>query len=408
MALKIKNTNIIIASGKRPGTVRKDTIISFPLKQDKHRKNKIAKDKKLSFRASINSKRKINIKKKVKLEELYIFAGQLSTLLDAGVPLILCLNILTQQTEDKHFKFIIERIIEDITAGTTLTLALSKYPNIFSPLYISMIRAGEKSGKMVQILKQLSVYLQEQDKLAKKLKAAIVYPRFVFFFFLFVLLAIIFGLVPKFKSIFESFNAQLPWPTQILLNISQFAKDHLIVEILIIVSLVFLLKHYKKTKAGRYYWDRLKLKIPMMGDLVLKSALSKFCRTLSILIQSGVSMVESLEIAGETAQNILFTEALKNIKRGVIEGASLHNKLNQNTIFPPLVVKMVSVGEESGALDKMLIKISEIYDAHVDSKISGLSSVIEPVLMAGLGAVALIVIIALYLPIFKMSSVISY
>ncbi|MFQ5825693.1 MAG: type II secretion system F family protein, partial [bacterium] len=278
---------------------------------------------------------------------------------------------------------------------------------IFSNLFVAMVRAAEKGGNMAQVLKQLSIYLQEQYKLEKTIKAAIMYPRFVLFFFLFVLLAIIFGLVPKFKSIFESFNAQLPLPTQILLNMSDFAKSHLIMETLLIIFVIFLFKHYKKTKAGRYLWDKLKLKIPMMGDLILKSSLSKFCRTLSVLMQSGASLAESLEIAGNTTENILFNEAFQNVKKGIMEGSSIHFNLSQNPLFPPLLVKMVSVGEKSGNLDKMLNKISEMYDAHVESKISGLSSIIEPVLMVGLGAVALIVIIALYLPIFKMSGAIQ-
>ncbi|MFQ5707756.1 MAG: type II secretion system F family protein [bacterium] len=330
----------------------------------------------------------------------------MSTLLDAGVPVLSCLNLMAQQSEDSEFKRVLERIVKDVNAGVTLSIAFAKFPDIFSSLFLAMVRMAEEVGNLAQVLNQLSIYLKEQDQLKKKIKAAITYPRFVLGFFLLVLLAIIFGLIPKFKEIFESFDAELPVPTQMLLNVSNFAKDHLFAELLLLAGVVFLFKQYQKSPSGRYFLDRMKLSLPVVGELFSKSALAKFCRTLSVLLQSGVSFVESLEIAGDTTQNVLFQDALREVKQGIIEGTSLKQQLSKYPVFPPLMVKMVSVGEESGSLDKMLSKISEMYDAHVDSKISGLSSIIEPALMIGLGAVALVVIIALYLPIFKMSTVI--
>lgn len=397
-------TSSTLAFRKEPDIKKQITISLLPQTQKK-RREKTKKQKQFFSFKSVEKKAKS--KTKIKLEEIYVFANQFSTLLDAGVPLITSLSILVQQTENEDFKIIIEKNVQDINEGATLSQSISKYPNVFSNLFVSMVRAAEKGGNMAQVLKQLSHYLREQYELERRIKAAIVYPKFVFFFFVFVLLAIVFGLVPKFKSIFESFNAQLPLPTQILLNISEFAKSHLISEIVIIIFVVFLFKHYKKTKSGRYFMDKMILKIPLVGDLIVKSSLSKFCRTLSVLMQSGASLADSLDIAGNTTQNILFNQAFQNVKKGIMEGRSIQRNLSENPIFPPLMVKMVSVGEESGNLDKMLNKISEMYDAHVDSKISGLSSIIEPALMVGLGATALVVIIALYLPIFKISGAIQ-
>lgn len=342
-------------------------------------------------------------KKRVKLEELYNFVGQLATLLNAGVPLITSLSVLAQQTEAQQFREVLERIRNDVNTGTSLSDAMAKYESIFSKLVISMVRVAEETGDMAEVLGELADYLKEQDKLRKKIKSAIVYPRFVLGFFLLVLSGIVFGLIPKFKSIFESFDAELPLPTVILISISDFAKNNLLVEIALVAALLFGIKHYLRTETGRRQWDSLKLKLPMVGDLVLKASIARFCHTLSVLLRSGVSLVEALEIAANTVQNVIFADTVVKVRRGVVEGSSFNNQLARHRLFPPMIVKMVAVGEESGALDEMLDKIAEMYTTHVDGKIAGLSSIIEPVMMVGLGAMALVVIIALYLPIFNIS-----
>ena len=345
--------------------------------------------------------------KKIKAEEIYSFANQLSMLLEAGVPLINSLAILSQQTENASFKRVIERVTDDINKGSNFTQAFAQHPKTFPTLFVAMMRAAEKGGEMVAVLKQLSVYMEQQHKLNEKIKAATVYPKFVFFFFTFVLMGIVFGLVPKFQDIFADFGAELPMPTQILMDISEFAKDNLLFEALAIGALVILFKKFKKTRQGELVLDKIKLMLPVVGDLVSKTALSRFSRTLSILIRSGVSLVDALDISSATTQNVHFVNALRNIKSGVISGESLSKMLSQHAVFPIMVVSMISTGEQSGSLDKMLSSISNLYDTHVDSKISGLSSIIEPVLMVGLGILALVVIIALYLPIFFMGEVIN-
>ncbi len=354
--------------------------------------------------AVLKTKSRLISTKPIKLEEVYVFANQLAVLLEAGLSMLAALSILYQQTEDARFRKVIAQLQEDINAGASVTKAFSAVPNTFPHLFVSMIRAAEVGGQLPQILRLISQYLQDQDEVDKKLKSAIVYPKFVFGFFMLVLIGILFGLVPKFEETFSTFGSELPAPTQLLLDFSRFAFDNLVFGILGIVASFISYKRFKKTDAGRLFFDKMKLRIPVVGDLTQKAALSKFCRTLKILMQSGVPLVESLEIAGETTENILFTNALKNIKQGVIGGQSLSKKMNEFAIFPAMVVKMIATGEESGSLGKMLKSISELYDTHVETKIAGLTTIIEPALMIGIGIIVVIVILALYLPIFNIGN----
>ena len=395
-----KNSNIIVQPGSRLNLSKKNSksIFSRPKAKD----GQLNKASGLS--ALLKRSSKLISGKPVKREEVYVFANQLAVLLDAGVSMLAALSILYQQTQDPRFREVIAHLQQEINAGGTVTKAFSSLPNIFPHLFVSLIRAAEVGGQLPQILRLVSHYLQEQDKVDKKLKSAIVYPKFVFGFFMLVLIGILFGLVPKFEETFKSFGSELPAPTQLLLDFSRFVSDNLVFGILGIVAFIISYKRFKKTDAGRLFFDKMKLRIPVVGDLTQKASLSKFCRTLKILIQSGVPLVESLDIAGETAENVLFTKALKNIKQGVTEGQSLSKKMNQFALFPPMVVKMIATGEESGSLEKMLKNVSELYDTHVDTKISGLSTIIEPVLMIGIGIVVVIVIFALYLPIFNMGN----
>jgi len=395
-----KNSNFNVQPGRRLNLSKENSksIFSRPKGTD----GQLNKASGLSAFVKTNSK--FISTKPVRREEVYVFANQLAVLLDAGLSMLAALSILYQQTEDARFRKVIAHIQEDINAGATVTKAFSSLPDVFPQLFVSMIRAAQVGGQLPQILRLVSHYLQEQDEVDKKLKSAIVYPKFVFIFFMLVLMGILFGLVPKFEETFKSFGSELPAPTQLLLDFSRFAFDNLVFGIVGIVASFISYKRFKKTDAGRLFFAKVKLRIPVVGDLTQKSSLSKFCRTLKILMQSGVPLVESLEIAGETAENILFTNALKNIKQGVIGGQSLSKKMNEFAIFPAMVVKMIATGEESGSLGKMLKSISELYDTHVDTKIAGLTTIIEPALMIGIGIIVVIVILALYLPIFNMGS----
>ncbi len=344
---------------------------------------------------------------KVKEEDLYTFTHQISILLESGVPLLLGLEIVTDQIENKHLKTTIEKVTLEIKSGQSFSQSLANHPAAFPPLFVSMVHAGEKSGQLVGILKQLGSYLNEQNKLQKKLKSVLAYPKFMFGFMFLLLTAILFALVPKFQEIFATFDAELPGPTLFLISLSQALKNHIIFEIIAVVFLIIAFKKLSKTKYGEHLIDKFKLKIPLLGDVILKTILARFCKTLSILIKSGVPLVEAIELAAATTQNTHFDRALKNVKTGVTAGDSFYKKLNQFSIFPPMVVSMVHTGEQSGSLDQMLESISKLFETYVDSKISGLLTLIEPALMISMGIITLVVIVALYLPIFQMSGVVQ-
>ena len=344
-------------------------------------------------------------KNKVQLTTLHTFTNQLSVLLKSGMPLVGTIKMLGKQSENKYFGEVIGNIAEDVNAGLTLTEAFAKFPKVFPTIFISMLRAAELGGNIALVLNQLAAYLMHQESVAKKVKSATAYPKFVLGFFSVVVTAIIFVLVPKFKDIFASFGAELPKPTQIMMDFSDFARDHLLLELFLIIAAVVAFKQFKKTKTGTAYLDRLVLHMPVVGEIVLKSILSRFCRTLSILTKSGVSIIEALEIAGKTTRNVVFRRALEEIKQGLLGGETITMGLKRHNIFPQLVINMVSTGEQSGSLEVMLLNVSDIFDTEIDSRISSLTSILEPALMVALGAVALVVILVLYLPIFYLGSV---
>ncbi len=370
---------------------------------DMHDILKALKEKDRSQQKDAGGDRSVR-RKKIKLDELLMFTDQLAVLLEAGVPLLSALAILTDQTQNPRLREIIADIQHIINGGGTLTSALSLYPETFTDFYVAMVRAAEKSGHMVEVLTMISVYLKKESDTAKKLKSAIAYPRFVGIFFMVLLVGILLFLVPSFKKTFESLGSELPGPTLLLLNFSQFIVDHLVIESIILGTFTASLMHLKKTLLGKMIFDKLRLKTPFFGDLTIKTSLSRFCRTLAISLKSSVPIVTALEIAKDTAENLYIRTAITNVQQGVLGGAMLHVCLATERIFPTMVVKMIATGEESGALEKMLNNIADMYDTEIDAKIAGLSSVIEPILMVGLGIIALVVIIALYLPIFNIGN----
>ena len=344
--------------------------------------------------------------KKVKLEELVVFFRQLSTMVDAGVQLVDSLSMLADQAENREFTKVIGRVKENVEAGVSFSTALSQYPRIFPNLAVSMVKAAELGGNMGGILDQLASYVEDKDKIDRKVKSATSYPRFILIFFGVVVSGVIFGLVPKFKDIFESFDAQLPGPTLAILAVSNFFKENILYEGVLLLALVVGYKILARSDWGCHLIDGLKFKIPVFGKMIKKSIIARFSKTLGTLTKNGVVLVDALQIAGETANNVVVQEIVGEVKKGVTGGATLARSMKDFAIFPPMMVKMVAVGEESGALDLMLGKISEFYERQFNSSIDGITSVIEPILMVGLGALALIVVIALYLPIFQMTGAI--
>ncbi len=344
---------------------------------------------------------------KIKTEELVIFFRQLATMVEAGVQLVDSLTVLIDQTQNPSFREIVTNVRDRLQGGTSFSEALGKYPAVFPALAISMVKVAEIGGNLGNILEQLATYIEQKDKIDKKIKSATSYPRFILIFFGVVVSAVIFGLVPKFKSIFESFGAQLPGPTLAILKISEFLKRNLITEVLILILIIAGFKILNSRTSGRRFLHSLYFKIPVAGPLLLKSAVARFCQTLGTLVRNGVALVDALQIAGETTNNIIIQEALDQVKKAVMGGSALASALTEFPLFPSMMVKMIAVGEESGALESMLAKVSEFYERQLNATIDSLTAILEPALMIGLGVLALIVVIALYLPIFQMSGAIS-
>jgi len=344
---------------------------------------------------------------KIKTEELVIFFRQLATMVEAGVQLVDSLTVLVDQIQNQRFHDVIAHVRNQLQGGTSFSAALAEYPDIFPALAISMVKVAEVGGNLGNILDQLAAYIEQKDKIDKKIKSATSYPRFILIFFGVVVLAVVFGLVPVFKGIFESFGAQLPGPTLLILNTSNFLKHNLLIEVILLVALVVGFKFMRRNPKGRYFLDGLYFKFPIFGPLLLKSAVARFSQTLGTLVRNGVSLVDALQIAGETTNNVVIQASLEKVRKAVVGGSALANALAEFPLFPAMMVKMIAVGEESGALEAMLAKVAEFNERQLNSTIDNLTAIIEPVLMIGLGILALIVVIALYLPIFQMSGAIS-
>ncbi|MDD5230652.1 MAG: type II secretion system F family protein, partial [Candidatus Marinimicrobia bacterium] len=348
-------------------------------------------------------KRSIGGGQKIKTEMLVVFFRQLATMVEAGVQLVDSLALLSEQTENVTFRDIIKKIKNQIEGGGNFSFALSQYPKIFPNLTVAMVKVAEMGGNLGGILEQLAIYIEDKDKIDKKIKSASSYPRFIMIFFLIVVAAVVFVLVPKFKDIFEGFGAQLPGPTRVILAFSNFMRNNLLAEIIIFTGIFIGIKLLLKSTTGRRLYHNYILKLPIAGKIILKSILARFNKTLGTLVTSGVGLVDALTVAGETANNVIIQEMIEDVKLNVTGGGSLAQSLERHPIFPPMMVKMIAVGEESGALESMLNKVSQFYERQLNATIDGLTAIIEPVLMIGLGVLALFVVLALYLPIFQMS-----
>jgi len=344
--------------------------------------------------------------KKLKSDDLVMFFRQLSTMVEAGVQLVESLSVLMEQSENAEFKRVILEVKEQVEAGDNFSKALSQHLNIFPQIAVSMIKAAEIGGNMGSILDQLATYVEDKDKVDKKIKSAMSYPKFIMIFFGVVVSAVIFALVPKFQEIFDSFGAQLPGPTLAIIAVSDFVKNNLIIEIVVILGAVFGFKSLKKNPKGRYFLDGLKFKIPIIGQMVKKSTIARFSKTLGTLTKNSVTLVDALGIAGETVNNVVIVDITEKVKKSISGGLSMAKAMQEHALFPAMMVKMVAVGEDSGALELMLGKISEFYERQFNSSIDTLTSLIEPILMIGLGILACVVVLALYLPIFQMTGAI--
>ena len=345
--------------------------------------------------------------KKVKTKDLAIFCRQVSAMLGAGLPVLESIQSIADQSEHVTMARVLREIAADIEAGATLCAAFGKHPKIFSTLFTSMIRAGEESGALPNVLQRLGDYLEAKDALAGKIRSASAYPAFIAGFFIMAVAGIMLFLIPQFESIFASFDMDLPPLTKFLMATSRFIGRYLVYEIVLTAGGVYAFWKWHKTPGGQSTVDGWLLKAPIFGNLILKAAVARFSSTLGTLMENGVTVVAALDIVGETAGNAVVKAAVDNVSRGVVNGSTISEKLAESSVFPKMVISMVAAGESSGNLPDMLSKVSDFYSREVDAAISGLTSMIEPILIVGLGAIVTVVVLAIYLPIFSMATGLS-
>ncbi|MDI6785467.1 MAG: type II secretion system F family protein [bacterium] len=344
---------------------------------------------------------------RVGLKTLVIFNRQLATLVNAGIPIVQSLSILIEEEKDKRFKPTIINVCSDIEKGSTISEALAKHPKVFSHLYVSMIRSGELGGILDEILLRLAAYYEFIDDLRKKVRSAMVYPTTVLVIAGVIVSFLLGFVVPRFKETFESFGGTLPPLTLMVISMGEFVKDNIIYMIICLIGIIWAIFMLKRTEKGAFVIDGLVLKVPVIGDLIRKIAIAKFSRTLGSLVKSGVSILESLEVAGKTCDNKVIEGAVMESRISIREGERIADPLKKSGAFPPMVVQMIAIGEETGSLDDMLNKISDFYDRESNATIATMSSLIEPVLILFLGIVVGGILIAMFLPIFSLSGLIK-
>lgn len=346
-------------------------------------------------------------KKKVKSKDLVLFSRQLSTMVSAGVPIVQGLTILSAQVENIALREVVGKLREEIESGIPIAEAMKKQPEVFSELYASMVHAGEVGGILDTILERLSTYLEAVEKLKGKLKSAMTYPIVVSFIAAAVTIFLLTAVIPTFKTIFEGFGAELPLPTKILIGLSEFLKKYLFLIVGIPIVLLIGLKQWYKTEKGKIFFDTNFLKLPMFGMLLRKVAIAKCSRTLGILVKSGVPILQAMDAVAKTSGNKVIEAALLKAKEAIREGEKIVEPLKRSSVFPPMVTQLIAIGEETGNLDTMLIKIADFYDQEVDVAVEALTSLIEPLIMGMMALVIGAIVIAMFLPMFQMSQLVS-
>lgn len=359
---------------------------------------------------SVKQAKKKTIKQKdseINTDDLVVFSRQLATMIDSGIPLVQSLGILSEQIENKNLKNIVIIVRQDIEAGMSFYNALARHPKVFSELFVNMTRAGEASGMLDEVLDRLASYLEKQAVLNRKIRSSLVYPAVVVTLAVVITGVLLLKVVPTFKGIFEMLGGDLPLPTRILIGISDLlGKSFLFIVVLSIIS-GFFLKKYINTEKGRYNFDSQKLKMPVLGALFRKIAIAKFSRTFSTLVKSGVAILNALEIVAKTSGNKVVEEAVANCRIAVRNGEPISQPLYKSTVFPPMVCRMIGVGESTGQLEKMLSKIADFYEEQVDAAVAALTSMIEPLVISFLGIVIGGIVISLFMPIFKITELIA-
>ena len=344
---------------------------------------------------------------KVTNRDIVIFTRQFSTMIDAGLPLVQGLNILADQAENPTFRNILKTLTKDVEGGSTLAEAMKKHPKVFDNLFVNLIAAGEVGGILDTILQRLATFIEKAEELKSKIKGALTYPIVVIAIAFIVIAVILIFVIPVFQDMFASFGQALPVPTQIVVAMSDFMKSKIHYMIIAFIILSFLFKQYRNSKGGRKTTDSLSLKLPVFGDLLKKTAVARFTRTLGTMMASGVPILDSLEIVAKTAGNVIIEEIIYDVRSSIAEGQTIAEPLSENDIFPGMVIQMIAVGEATGALDTMLEKIADFYDKEVDAAVEALTSMLEPLLMLFLGGSIGGLVVAMYLPIFTMAGAVG-
>jgi len=346
--------------------------------------------------------------KKVKPKSLQIFSRQLATMIEAGVSVVAALVTLEEQTDDKYLREVIIDVRSDVESGVVLSRALARHPKVFSRLFVAMVEAGESSGTLDTVLDRIAMQIEKETAIKRRVKSAMVYPVVVLSFASLVLVFMLLFIVPVFVKVFASLNGTLPLPTRIVMTLSNGLRAYWFLIFPAVGLAIWGIRRLKNTEQGRQRWDRIRLKLPMkVGDVVQKIALARFSRTLSTLTSAGVDIITALEITGGTAGNYVIEQALVNARDRVHEGVPISGPLADDPVFPPMVSQMVKIGEETGELDKMLGKVADFYEDEVDASIASLTSIIEPILMIGVGVMVGTIVISMYLPMFKLLTLIK-
>jgi type IV pilus assembly protein PilC len=343
----------------------------------------------------------------VKLKDLAVFSRQFATMINSGLSLLRALTILGEQTSNRRLGEVITQVRAEVEKGTSLSAAMARHPRIFNRLYVSMVRAGEIGGFLDQVLVKVAETFEKEVELRGKIRSAMTYPVVVFVMVIGIVSAMLIFIVPTFQNLYASLGGTLPLPTRMLMGASTLLRRFFVIVVLLVGVLIFLFRKWKASQKGRYQWDWFKLKVKVFGPLFHKTALSRFSRTLATLIRAGVPILQSLEIVGETVSNEVISRAVRDVQDSVREGESLATPLSKHPSFPAMVVQMMAVGEETGALDTMLSKVADFYDQEVEAAVASLTSMIEPILIAVMGAAVGGMVIALYLPLFNIINLVK-
>ena len=338
----------------------------------------------------------------IKMRDIVIFTRQFSTMINARLPLVQALTILAEQSQNKTLADITRNVVFDVESGNTVADAMSKHPKAFSPLYVNMVAAGEAGGILDTILMRLATFMEKNDALVRKVKGAMIYPSVIMSVAGIAVTVLLIFVIPVFENLFSSAGLALPLPTRIVMGMSRFLKGYWYMVIGAVLGIGFLYKRYTSKPDGRLRVDRILLHIPVLGDVLRKSAVSRFTRTLGTLVSSGVSILDGLEITAKTAGNRVVQDAIMESRASIAGGDTIAQPLKKSGVFPPMVISMISVGEQTGGLDEMLTKIADFYDDEVDAAVGNLLSLLEPLMIVFLGVVVGGMVVAMYLPIFDM------